>query len=194
MKETLLKIFEDVKKQMIDEHHFMPIAIPISIDDEGDFVLLDPIPFMFDDDVEKIQLCFATGVQTRFNMGMALIIINQGFSKTWKNEEERKMIEENWDTERPSLYPESMRQNNVLITYIDFLEPNDNLMLISKFDEKKNGELFFDAPIFQEKTESFIIELISNGWHCMDSLFEDEDCDEDCENCENDCDEEDSEE
>lgn len=173
-KDLVLNFFEMTKKQMIEKHEFMPLAIPFSYFNEDEEKEFEPMPFLFDDDFDKVQLSFATGVRCRFKGAPALILVNQGFGKTWKTEEERKYIEENWNTERPTTYPKSMRINYLLINFVDFLDPKDSVTLVSQYYEKENGEIFFDTPKIETEVISAITGSMMNGWNFMDKLFEDE--------------------
>lgn len=163
----ILKSFLESSKEMLQSDQFFPAALPIKFK-EDDFDIKDPIPLMFSDDSDKISVLLNAGAACWFDDIVDVVIIFNGCG--------RKVDDlENYDTERPSLYPESMKEEYFVLTYIDLID-EDFKTMFCKY--KKNEEkIILDEPIFvdSEDVVSGVVEFVIHGWNLMDRFLHEKD-------------------
>lgn len=162
--EEFLKCFLDNSKEALEKDEFFPIALPLEFS-EDDFEIKDPILIGFKCESEKIANFLDIGASCWFEEVKDVVVILNGCGK---RVDDFKQFIENYDTERPSLYPESMRDDFLILAFIDLID-EDFKTLMCKYSKDETGKLVFEAPVFVDDGEavSGIVEFIIQGWNLM---------------------------
>lgn len=165
--EIILKSFFETTKELVKDNKFFPHALPIKFEEESVDVK-DPIPLMFNDETEKISVLLDVGAACWFEDIVDVVTI---FSGCGRKVDDLKKFKENYDTERPSLYPESMREEYFVLTYIDLID-EDFKTMFCKY-KKNEGKIIFDELIFMDSKDvmSGVVEFVIHGWNLMDRFL-----------------------
>jgi hypothetical protein len=130
------KIIEEIaglaRKNLDKDGYLTPIALLFN---DGQFVM--PIAITWDDDESKRNAYGMVGEEARKRSADSVILINDVAMRPVKSVEDFKYMEKNYETERPTAYPESLRKEMIVIGYIDF-----NTLKYSAWcqEYKKEGE------------------------------------------------------
>lgn len=100
-----------------------------------DYVVMTP----FSSDEEKISMLNEVGKLAYENKAHQVIFVSDSFLRHYNKEEDFKTAVNNWDTERPSLYPDSMRTAAIIMYVLDFKNAKNEKLLIYpyKIENKK---------------------------------------------------------
>lgn len=116
----------------------------------------------FTDDREKAEAYIKTGVLTYLHKSEMLVLVNECAARTYDSEAEAKQAIQNYETERPTLYPESMRKELLMVVVLDF-RFNTIFMQSQEYKITPDGPVFGE---FQEADSEFysqIVEFIGRG-------------------------------
>lgn len=160
MKSIIMKLYYSAREAIKQKGYIPPVFVGIYDDD-----ITDPLPIIFSNDEEKIKTFFTLGAYCREKDIPAAILTLDACSRKIEKESMEYFLS-NLDTERPTLYPKNLRDNHIIIQYIDFIKPENCVTLISKYKET-NGKTRFQNPIFSKDVESIIVKMTINGWHAM---------------------------
>lgn len=171
----LLMVFLEPSKELLKENNFIPIIVQLEFDSDNDVSFSEPEPFVFSDEVEKMSKLLEIGATCWFRDVCDIIMV---FSGCGRKIEDWDKFQENYDTERPSLYPESMRDDYLIFTYIDLIDEDFKLMFCKY--KKQNNEIVFEEPEFikGEDVNSGLVEFIIQGWNLMNKFLSNNDDDE----------------
>jgi hypothetical protein len=161
MKNLLLNLLKNAKSA-INRDGFLPsLAFPLMPDNKT----FEPIPLTFKDDEEKLKTFFALGAFCKENKIYDLILgLDSCYRQIPTNNKDREFFFKNLSTERPSLYPKNLRDNFILLQYIDFENEKNCANLTCKY-RKKDKKNYFSKAIFRVNVESVIIKLVYDGWN-----------------------------
>ena len=116
-----------------------------------------PIMMTWRNDDEKYAAYKAVGLHACLRSVDAVLLLNDVAMRRVEKKEDLKYVIENYDTERPTMYPESMRQDVITFGYIDF--KNFNISLYCQNYKKENGEVIFEE--LEKVNEQIVGELYS---------------------------------
>jgi hypothetical protein len=105
------------------------------IGEDGVYVVFTP----FTDDEEKVEMLKEVGILAYEKKAHQIVVVCDALLKHYDNEKDYKFALENWETERPSLYPEDRRTDALLILVLDFKDINKekSIVLPYKIEDKK---------------------------------------------------------
>jgi hypothetical protein len=170
--EQFLKSFLENAQEAYKENEFYPVALPISFKDD-DFDIEEPIPVIYKGESDKISVLLDIGAACWFQDVVDVVLILDGCGRKVDNIEN---LIENYDTERPSLYPESMRDNFLILTWIDLID-EDFKILMCKYKRHEDGQIVFEEePKFMDDEDavSSFVEFVVQGWNIMHRFLSDE--------------------
>lgn len=119
------------KKNLEDDGHLSACAL--LMDDQG---IIAPIVVSWKDDQTKVDAYNQVGQQAKSLSASGVILINDVASRRVMSED-MKHFRQNFDTERPTTYPESLRQDMISVGYLDF---QVDKIIIYYQEYKKEGE------------------------------------------------------
>ena len=90
-----------------------------------DYVIFAP----FKNEEEKIQMLSEVGAFAFEKKSHQIVFICDSYLKTYDNKKDIDYAVENWDTERPSLYPEDKRKEALIIYALDFKDASKESMI-----------------------------------------------------------------
>jgi len=166
IQDILLDVFNDTKSVVQQLGGLPCIAFPIE-----ENVINDSFPIFFDNDIDKLKTFFAIGAVSYEKDYDGLILILDGCNRDVKQEDKEYFLK-NLDIERPTLYPRTIRNNFVVIQFIDFIDSNHQVLL-SEYTRKENV-FSFSNPIFLKEIQSTLVELLIEGWNALAEQDEDE--------------------
>lgn len=169
--EEILKSFLENAKEQLKEEEFVPVALPLEFT-EDDIDIKDAIPVIFEDDSDKISTLLDIGAACWFQDVEDVVLVLPGCGR--KVDDMEKFIE-NYETEKPSLYPESMRDDYLMLVFLDLID-EDFKVLFCKY-KRVDKEIVFEEASFEDsnKMQSGIVEFIVQGWNLMYRFLSDED-------------------
>lgn len=148
-------IESDAKKDLL-ENKFGPTAYIID-NDKIDKVLYFDLP----DDETKWPTFQGIGqVCSESNCHEVVIVLDCCMRKV--NPEESDYINENWETERPTTYPESMRKDMIMVNTINF-KKTDCLKIIS-YENGPEGIRITDETKYDINSEGNIRAALAYGF------------------------------
>lgn len=162
MKDILIEILKNAKQGVRENEGKLPPIVFMIINNE----MVDPFPLWFRSDDEKMKTFFAVGAYCREREATAAVLGLDGCSRE-VTKDNIKYFLENLNTERPSTYPKNLRNNYIILQYIDFLNDEENVTLFCKYKET-DGKLRFGKYKIVEMAESIVVRLISDGWIAKD--------------------------
>jgi len=155
---TLLSFLKNAKTVMKENNNVLfPAFMSIT---SGK--LSDPVPLTFSNDVEKLKTFFAIGAYCGEQKYDAVILGLMGCSRIL-DENNIAYYLKNLETERPTLYPQSLKNNYIVLQYVDFFNCEENEMLLCRFDVKENDADYF-IPRFYGAVDSLLVSMVFDGW------------------------------
>jgi len=138
--------FEDLKKIVIDSlkatvrdnESFMP-RIHLLKEEEEKVIFLP-----FGDDEEKRNILLAVGALAFEEECHQMIFISDTYVRKMETPAQAKEVEENWATEQPSTYPDSLRSEAIVMQALDFKEPKNEKLYIMIYKKKDNEIIDID--------------------------------------------------
>ena len=145
--EFIQTIFEEFKTQAMKVletcrskgEDFMTVAFVIK-----DNNLEALISLIFRDDDEKEHVLSKLGQFMAEHNSYQVVIAVDTYIRTSTDPEKMRYLYENWDTEKPTLYPETMRQDALVVHLIDF--QNQDIFSVTPY-KIVNGKVAFDKPL-----------------------------------------------
>lgn len=167
-KELLLTKLEKGKESIESyDGSMLPLVYPtVEGDDERLYTLGTPLMLYYKDEEEFKKICKSSGGYCNKKDADGVILVMS--SKTRKMEkisqEELDYFLENYETERPSMYPDSMVQQNLTVIYMDFIS-DSVLSLVSEY-KKVDGKFVFSEPYLLDNVVLVVpsLELIKDGY------------------------------
>ena len=101
-----------------------------------------PIMMTWKNDDEKYAAYKAVGELACQLSADVVLLLNDVAMRYMENKEDIKYVIENYDTERPTMYPESLRQDMICLSCIDF--KTFDMSLYTQKYKKENGEVIFE--------------------------------------------------
>lgn len=90
-------------------------------------------------DEEKVILLRRVGVFMAQKGIHECLLVVDSYVRKLKGKEDMDYIEQNWDTEMPSLYPEAMRQDALVLSCFDFKDSRDAIYILEY--KKVDGDI-----------------------------------------------------
>ena len=176
--ELLLEILKDVKKQIKIDEQLIPVTIPFCLDEDDNLFNEDEIPIINNENDDS-DIFYEIGVHCREINSIGAVFVMEGCCRHVK-EDEKEYFLDNLDTECPSLYPKYMRENFILLHYIDFLDIDNIIGLMCKFkvNSKNNFEFEKVKILTSKESKEFLGNSIYNivtGWYDCDENLEEDD-------------------
>lgn len=155
------KIIEDMariaRENLNKDNHLTPIAL---IFKEG--ALISSMIISWDTDENKQYAYRMLGEKAKELAADFVIWINDVAVRTVKSPEELEFIKKNYDTERPTAYPETLRQDMILLGYLDLKTLKDS-MWIQAYNKMKDGKRVYKELIKTENMVSAMSQWIIEG-------------------------------
>ena len=172
VKNVLIKFLQIASDDVIT-NKFMTEAYPVVFVDQ-EFETLEPIPIVYKDgdSQDEIASLLDIGAACWFEEAEYVIINLEACAR--KTEDFQSVID-NYETERPSSYPPSMRDSYIISCLIDLID-EDFVFLMSKYNEE-HDDLKFEEPILIESKNvllSGLVDFIIQGWNLMHRFLSDE--------------------
>lgn len=95
---------------------------------EGEIVESIPVSFR-DDEEQKMALEYVGELSSQLRCHEIVYVVDT-FYREVKSKDESDYINKNWDTERPTTYPESMRQNGLMFLHFNFKDKGEVLEML----------------------------------------------------------------
>ena len=102
-------------------------------------ILVYPTPFA--DDEEKVKMLSAAAYIAKQENATNIVFISEVSCRTVVGKEAADFVRENYDTERPSAYPKSMRTEAIFIGHTDCVNNTCDVCLIP-YDKCADGYVF----------------------------------------------------
>lgn len=136
--ETINMIDSLVKKaqSILQQTHkngeeFMPAAFALK-----DGKIVEVIGFPFYDEEEKIEAYRMVGRRcSELDCSEVILVVDSLYREM--NDEENTYVGDNWDTEKPSAYPESMQKHCLVFNRIDFHNGTELRLMKYRVDHQK---------------------------------------------------------
>lgn len=168
MKELLKSYLKSAKDIIKKDGHFGPMAFPLQFNEEKEEIeFLDSEKIMFRTEEEKSRMFFSIGFDCRMNDCFGVVLVLEGAGRQFKTEEEKKYYLDNPETESIFLYPKSMRENMVIVMFVDFLD-NEHLSLCCKYEVDEKNNIKFKRAEFEKNPQSGLIEMTVEGYECAE--------------------------
>jgi hypothetical protein len=138
-KSPIINILTERSKDILEECYnsgidFAPVAFVIK-----DGFIVDAMSFSSADD-ERLDGYRSVGTFCSEMDCTEVVTVIDSYVREAPDEETDKYITDNWETERPRMYPESMRQDCLLLNHIDFGGEGKAQLGYIKYSTK-NGKL-----------------------------------------------------
>jgi len=145
----------------IDDNEGFMAKVHIFGEDQ-DYVVMTP----FSDDEEKVSMLSKVGKLAYEKGASQLIFVSDTYLKTYSNEKDLNTAMENWETERPSLYPDSMRTSAILMYILDFKDAGNEKILVYRYKvvDKKVVQLEPMNDLDSEAGDSLIKRVLSESF------------------------------
>ena len=127
IKEVNLKSLQDTVN---NEENFLPKMHLFG--GNQNYVIMMP----FNDDKEKLEMLMEIGMLAYEKKAHQMIFVSDIIFKKYDNKDDFQEVLKNQDTERPSLYPENMRSNGLLIYSMDFKDGKKEKITIVPYTTK----------------------------------------------------------
>jgi hypothetical protein len=175
----LQEILKMSKEIFTKENEIRPVAIPVFFDEEC-FEIDDVIEINCEDDKDKTFSFLSIGAKCWMQDAEDVVLVMGCLSRKI---EDLDYFIENLETEKPSMYPESMRDNLLVLTYIDLID-EEHRVLICNYKKENEKFVFNDDVRFVDGKEmqSGIVEMVLNGWNLMHRFIDNQDDDEEDDN------------
>jgi len=144
----LLKLLEDYKRILNETGAAIPIIYPSIYDDNGEIAVYDPVAVIYKTQENKTQAFVQIGMHCKSLDAGGIFITFDTVSREVKPENIKHVLK-NYELERPSLYPESMVEKQIVQHYIDF-EEKKFYFLFNKY-YKIDNKYIFEKPQFLEE-------------------------------------------
>ena len=115
IEETIKAMAGLARKNLDKDGHLSPVALLF----QGDQFVM-PVIVSWDDDDSKHNAYKMVGEMARKQSADSVILINDAAMRPVKSVEDFKYIEKNYETERPTVYPESLRREMIILGHVDF--------------------------------------------------------------------------
>jgi hypothetical protein len=149
-----------LRKAVKDNESFMPVAF---LNEPQTAIVGCP----FDDDT-KVTIFKGIGAIARQRKATELFLVTDSWIRIIDpKKEDAKWILDNWDIEKPTMFPEKLRQDCLVISQISFSDQNKNKVLTITYD-KKNGEVVLKKEEIWE-FNGIIKEAILEGYNNLEN-------------------------
>jgi hypothetical protein len=119
----------------------------------------------FKDEEEKREMFLTMGAMAFEENSHQMIFICDTYIRKMSSAQEAKEVGENWDTERPSTYPEHLRSEALVLHSIDFKNSeNDKLLLITYKKKDQKITDINEEPMPFNSIEGSIKDYLSEGF------------------------------
>jgi hypothetical protein len=108
--------------------------------EDQDYVVMTP----FASDEEKFSMLNEVGKLSYENKAHQVIFVSDSYLRHYNKEEDFKTAVDNWDTERPSLYPDSMRTAAILMYILDFKDSKNEKLFIYPYRIENKKVIMLD--------------------------------------------------
>lgn len=115
VEETIKAMAGLARKNLEKDGNLAPVALLF----QGGHIVM-PILVTWDNDESKHNAYGMVGKMAKDKSADSVILINDVAMRPVKSIEDFKYMEKNYETERPTAYPESLRKEMIVIGYIDF--------------------------------------------------------------------------
>lgn len=149
-KEFLNQTMTLAKKNLSKHGTLLPVSLILSDDGE-----VSAIPNAFDGDEEKVQVHFKLGILAAVADAVAICTIQDVAMKGF----DRDVTDD--PTERPLLYPKSMRTEAILLSYLNVRTGETDFCIQCYKDT--DGIEYIDTPTFSVM-ESNLLKYVMNGY------------------------------
>jgi hypothetical protein len=161
-----LNVFFETAKEIFLSGQFHPAVYPIAFDQDDSlpFQVKDSIPLLADQKSDTVSVLLEAGASCWFQCVEEAVIILNGCGR---KVDDLKQVLENYETERPSLYPESMRDDFLFLLFVDFID-EDFRLLVCKY-KKMDDHFEFEKPeiVDNENTTASVVNFVVQGWNLM---------------------------
>jgi len=169
-KQLFLEKLEITKGVISKMGCMFPIIYPtVMSDDDKLFVIDNPIMLMFETDEQRTESYNRAGMYCKKKNADGVILISDMRTRILEevNSEKLKYLVENFETERPSLYPDSMIQTNIVLNYVDFEKQKNLLTLTCKHNKDEDNNIKFEKYKVLENiiVVENIIQPLLKGWN-----------------------------
>jgi hypothetical protein len=165
-KKSILEEFMKNAQQAHKKGEFVPIAIPVIANEDHDWELEDPMPIIFntEDQNDRISTLLDIGAYCWTQDACDVVIVLDACGRKVDNYEE---LIKNYDTERPTLYPKSMREDMLIVCHIDLID--EEFTVLTSIYTGEGKDEFFQESVYLESEGvlSGIVEFIIHGFNLM---------------------------
>jgi hypothetical protein len=167
LKTLLNDVLLEAKSALKIHDKLQPIAIPLTINE-----ILEPLFLEFKKEENDLDMFFNIGAFCRMHDAVGVVIVFNGAGKKFKTKKEHDYFMQNVDTENPLLYPENMRENYILVQYIDFQNSFANVVKFCQYFREK-GILRFGRSVIKQSEKNPITEAVEFAWGKFDRRLSD---------------------
>lgn len=159
MNKIIKSLLEIAKKILKNEGFLIPQAFFIK-DNEKGMVRISP---NFKTAEEKYKSCIAIGLTAKQVGANSIILLNDVASKTY-SKENADYVEKNYNTESPLTYPESQRDDGIMIMYMDMKTKKIDAYF-QKYKKQGNNIKFYKIKEFPDnEMDGLVPESIFEGY------------------------------
>jgi hypothetical protein len=149
-------VLTNLKEVVKRDDQFMPVAFF-----DGPQTAIVGCPFSDD---TKIPTLRKVGSMARQMHAIEVYMVMDAYMRVLEDKKEAKWVVDNWEIERPSMYPEKLRKDCLVITKITPGDPKAEDCLVIIY-EKKNGEVSVTSEDIMDSFDGLVKESILEGYN-----------------------------
>lgn len=168
--EFIVGLCETAKGILEEKGEIMPVAMVIT--DDG-HIIPCMLPFKNDDSEEKYAMYGAVGVTMKKFNANKVVLVNDVALKYYSSKEEADKAKENYQTESPLMYPESLRQDGILLQEVDLGDDTVNSYFMRY--ENTSPRKYHELARLNKEGESMagaIISSLKDGYARSEEILE----------------------
>lgn len=162
LKSLLRDVLSEAKTAMQIDDRLQPVAIPLAVDE-----ILDPIPLRFEKGTNELETFCNVGAFCRMHDAIGVVIVFTGAGKKFRTKSEEEYFSKNFETENPLTYPENMRDNYILVQYVDFNNFSCNVVKFCQFF-RDSENIRFSRSMTKETGENPVSSAVQFAWKKID--------------------------
>jgi hypothetical protein len=153
---------ETLKRTVRDGEDFMPVAFV-----NGPQTTVIGCPFTEETKCLAFEI---VGGFARKLQATDIYLVVDSYIRVLQGGEDAKWVTDNWDIEKPTMYPKSVRQNALVINHIGFDGVTKEKLVTVVYDTTKDGDVILKQEHVSESFDGLLRECIRKGYDNPESI------------------------
>jgi hypothetical protein len=159
-------VIDSLKDTVESQESFMP-RIHLLKEKEEKVIFLP-----FGNDEEKREILLAVGAVAYEENCHQLVFISDTYVRKMNTEAQAKEVAENWETEQPSTYPDSLRSEAIIMLAVDFKSSKNEKMYVILYKKEGNRVVDIDESTMPSEVIGGAIKRYLSDGFCRAKIID----------------------